>query len=756
MSEVYGKCGPRFKTVPRFAEAVLRPVVRRVLESRKLYRWDSTEARRLSESFQAKIAAGETVYLVGLGAASHNTGVSLLECSAKNGVRVLSNDEEERFRGEKHTSRFPTLAIQELQHRLSDMRRSVQDIHCVLVTWDYAALIPVLVKGLMEHAPRSLFLPRDGATHGADPAVIKQVWRAASLLDRTPLFTGSGIPIVMMGHHENHAYMAYAASPFIVGDKPTLIAVLDGFGDTGAISFYLAQGQSIGRLYSNRSLVDSLGVLYGVISSTQGGWTVNSSEGRYMGAAAWGDSNRLTNKYYRRLREVVHLAIDGEVKVNREMCGWHLGGLFTPYQPALEQILGEPIPLDRMWNPDAVLSVDDVAHADVTAERVDKAAALQLVFEDALVHVVDHWVRKTQADQLILSGGAALNCVANMRLTECLDESYYERHTGRRTRLSIWIPPTPGDAGTPIGAAVQFAMRSGVEARCGCFPSPYLCGRASAPREIEAALDSERENLETQSGCTLNTVELGDCGSDRGREQIAAFMAWAVSQNAILGIYQGPAETGPRALGNRSILANPCNPDTLQNLNAKVKFRERIRPLAPMVTRRAAEEFFDFPDGGVEYNSTAYEYMVLTVHANAKAKRLLPAIVHKDGTSRIQIVRPEINPLMYDYLLAMGEILGCEVSVNTSLNVGSPIAQTPAQALHVLGQARALDGLIMIADCGRTWAVWLEGVRSNGSTSEMWKWLELFGFESFEIDQKVAPALKRSRPSDHIQSATEV
>ncbi len=756
MSEIYGKHGPRFQTVPRLAEAASRPLVRWVLERRNLHRWGSPQARRVSASFQAKLAAGETVYLVGLAAASHNTGVSLVECSAKLGVRVLSNDEEERFRGEKHSSKFPTMAIRELEQRLRSMGRSVLDVHCVLATWDYAELFPLMIRGLLEHAPRSLWLPREGATVGADPSVVKQALRAAALLYSAPQFAGHRVPIIMMGHHENHAYMAYSASPFINSPKPSLLAVLDGFGDTGAISIYLAQGQSIERLYSNRSLVDSLGVLYGVISSTQGGWTVNSSEGRYMGAAAWGNSNRLTNKYYRSLREIVHLAPNGEVKINREMCGWHLGGLYTPYQPCLEQILGEPIPLNRMWNPDAVLSVEDVAHAEVTAERVDKAAALQLVFEDALVHVVDHWVRKTHADQLILSGGAALNCVANMHLRACLDESFYARYTGRRTRLSIWIPPTPGDAGTPIGAAVQFAMRNGVEAGTGCFPSPYLCGRASTARDIEAALVSERDKTEAQTGCTLSAVELVNCSLESERKQIAAFMAWAISQNAILGIYQGPAETGPRALGNRSILANPCNPGTLKNLNAKVKHRELIRPLAPMVTRRAAAEFFEFPEAAEDHTCAAYEYMVLTVRAKENAKRVVPAIVHKDGTSRIQIVRPEVNPLMYDYLTAMGEVLGCEVSVNTSLNVGSPIVQTPTQAIQVLGRAKALDGLIMVAECGRTWAVWLEGIRHNGSTSDMRKWLAHFGFVTSEIDQRLVPALSRYRRSNHKQSVTEV
>jgi carbamoyltransferase len=174
----------------------------------------------------------------------------------------------------------------------------------------------------------------------------------------------------------------------------------------------------------------------------------------------------------------------------------------------------------------------------------------------------------------------------------------------------------------------------------------------------------------------------------------------------VVGLYQGAAETGPRALGHRSILANPCNPRTLETINLRVKFREPIRPLAPMATLAAAQRFFELSPGAADDDYNAYNYMVLTTRARPEAYAKIPAVVHKDGTARVQIVREEHDPFTYAYLRAMGRRLGVEVSVNTSLNVGSPIVQTPVQALAALKRAKAMSGLVMIAADGQSWFVW--------------------------------------------------
>jgi carbamoyltransferase len=174
----------------------------------------------------------------------------------------------------------------------------------------------------------------------------------------------------------------------------------------------------------------------------------------------------------------------------------------------------------------------------------------------------------------------------------------------------------------------------------------------------------------------------------------------------VVGLFQGQAETGPRALGHRSILANPCNRRTLETINLRVKFREPIRPLAPMATLAAARRFFELSAGAADDQYNAYRYMVLAARARPDAYSKIPAVVHRDGTGRVQIVREEDDPFTYAYLQAMGRRLGVEVSVNTSLNVGSPIVQTPSQALGALKRAKALSGLVLIADDGQTWFAW--------------------------------------------------
>ena len=478
-----------------------------------------------------------------------------------------------------------------------------------------------------------------------------------------------------------------------------MVIVLDGSGDDASTSLYEAREGRLTLLRAQgTSPLDSLGTLYGMLSSTQGGWPMLSSEGRYMGAAAWGDGDRFSNRYYRRLRQIVYFGADGEVRLNRALANWTRGGLATPYTPELIEILGEPIAVEQMWDPDAVLNVEDVRHPEVTRERVDKAAAVQMVFEDALAHIVEHLIRQTGSSRLVLTGGTALNCVANMRLLDCFDQRWFERQLDRPdTFLRLWVPPTPGDAGTPAGAAYAFAMRAGAR------PGPplrdaFYCGFAPTTTEIRAAVEAEPE---------VASMALGDCTEPERRAQVADLLAHLLAEECIVGLYQGASETGPRALGHRSILANPCNPETRRLLNERVKHRELIRPLAPMLTRAEAERLFELHPGAGADDYNAYNYMVLTARARPEARELIPSVIHHDGTGRLQIVRPEADPFCHEFLVAMGRRVGVEASVNTSLNVGAPIAHTPEQALGTLKRARGMDGLLTIGDDGEAALVWL-------------------------------------------------
>jgi carbamoyltransferase len=199
-----------------------------------------------------------------------------------------------------------------------------------------------------------------------------------------------------------------------------------------------------------------------------------------------------------------------------------------------------------------------------------------------------------------------------------------------------------------------------------------------------------------------------------GRDSVADLMAFIVAQNGIVALYQGAAETGPRALGHRSILANPCDPGTRERLNARVKYREAIRPLAPMATLQAAREYFELLEGASDADYNAYNYMVLTARSKPAARDKIPAVIHADGTGRIQIVRREDDPLTYAYLKALGRHIGVELSVNTSFNVAGPIAQTPSQAIDTLRRSTGLDVVLMVADDGAVYAAWHGANRDSG------------------------------------------
>ena len=266
--------------------------------------------------------------------------------------------------------------------------------------------------------------------------------------------------------------------------------MLDGTGDLGSISLYAVENGAMRELYSNESMFDSLGMFYSVISSTQGGWTWLSSEGRYMGAAAWGDMNRASNPYYARLKQVLHLGGNGEVRLNRAMANWQVDPSHDPYAPALIEILGEPLKPEQLWNPDAVLRVEDITHRPDTKDRLDKAAATQLVLEDAMIHIVDHLLRTTGAHRLVLTGGVALNAIGNMRLLEHFDEAWFEKHQGRKARLHLWVPPVPSDPGVVIGAAWQFAHLAGAP-RGAPISHAFYCGVAPSAAEIAEALKAD-------------------------------------------------------------------------------------------------------------------------------------------------------------------------------------------------------------------------------------------------------------------------
>jgi len=650
-----------------------------------------------------KLQRGETVYLAGLGPpGTHNSGVALVEVTQANGPRLIVNNEEERFSGNKHTTEYPKDSINAMVATLRGIGRDIGDIDAWLTSWDYPVLAGTIARSVLEEAPQSLRLLRTTEAAGFDGRRLDQMTRTPKILARQ-LGLAERVPLICLPHHDNHAWFSFAASPFTDNGEPVAIAVLDGTGDKGSISLYVADDGAMRQLSCNDSMFDSLGAFYSVISSTQGGWTWLSSEGRYMGAAAWGDMNRASNPYYARLRELLDLGEDGEVRLNRALANWYCDPFDHPYKAALIDILGPPLKPHQLWNPDAVLRVEDIRHRPDTQDRLDKAAATQLVFEDAMIHVVNHLLRLTGASRLVLTGGVALNAVGNMRLLEHFDEAWFANNQHRKARLHLWVPPTPGDPGVTIGAAWLFAHLAGAP-RGAPMTHAFYCGLPPAPDEIASALQA----------ADIASTRIGDISTAEGRDAVADLMAYLVARNGIIALYQGAAETGPRALGHRSIFANPCDVQARERLNERVKYREAIRPLAPMATLEAAMQCFDLHEGASDANYNAYNYMVLTAPSKPGARERIPAVIHADGTGRIQIVRAEDDPLTYAYLKALGRHIGVEMSVNTSFNVAGPIAQTPRQAIDTLRRSKGLDAVLLVANDGAVTAAWPGGGRDSG------------------------------------------
>lgn len=671
----------------------------RFTRSRGLVGFDTKPARSQLAELERAVGEGREAYILGLGVGFHNSGAALVRVTAAGALELICNEEEERYTAVKHCTAYPEHSIEAVRRRMEELGLAPGDLAACVSNWNYAkAMVMFAVRPFLEEAPASMSRRLTKNFDQVLSSDIGKLMRTSSARLGRQLGHDGRMPIIGMRHHDAHAYFSYALSPFASEAGSTMVIVLDGSGDDASASLYEARDGRLTLLEAQgTNTFDSLGTLYGVLSSTQGGWPLLSSEGRYMGAAAWGDGDRVTNRYYRRLRQIVHFGSQGEVRLNRALANWTRGGLIQPYSEELIEILGEPIPVEQMWNPDAVLNVEDVRHPEVTRDRLDKAAAVQMVFEDALVHIVEYLIRRTGSHRLVLTGGTALNCVANMRLLDCFDEAWYERYLGREeTLLQLWVPPTPGDAGTPAGAAYAFAMQAG--ARPGRpLRHAFYCGFPPAASSIQAAVNAEPQ---------LGSMPLGDCSAPEGTARVADLLAHAVAEDRIVGLYQGASETGPRALGHRSILANPCNPDTRRLLNERVKHRELIRPLAPMVTRVAAEQLFHLQQGASADDYNAYNYMVLTARARPEAHELIPAVIHHDGTGRLQIVRPDVDPLCHGFLVAMGRRVGVEASVNTSLNVGAPIAHTPEQAVATLKRARAMDGLLMVDGEGCATLVW--------------------------------------------------
>lgn len=569
--------------------------------------------------------------------------------------RVVAAAQEERFTRRRHDPAFPRNAMDYCLARQGCRPDEIDHV----VFYDKPFLkFERLLETYLAFAPRGFpsFLK-------SLPSWLKEKLFQKSLIARELAAawgkaTNWEERLLFSEHHLSHAASAFFPSPF----ERAAVLTLDGVGEWTTTSLGVGDGNRL-EIRKEIHFPHSLGLLYSAFTYYTG-FKVNSGEYKLMGLAPYGEP-RFAGLIRDRL---IDLREDGSFALDMDYFDYCTG--LTMTNGRFEDLFGGP-----PRQPEAPLTQRDM----------DLAASVQAVTEEAVLRLAREAARDTGARDLCLAGGVALNCVANGRL---LREGPFDR---------VWVQPAAGDAGGALGAALgaYHLMLGG-----GRAPGPgrdgmqgaYL-GPAYDQGEIERRLDAV--------GARYNVLAEGD---------LLDATAAALAGGQAAGWHQGRMEFGPRALGNRSILADPRSPTAQRHLNLKIKFRESFRPFAPSVLREDVADWFDF-DADSPY--------MLFVAPVAEARRLprtaeqdglfgldrlsvprstIPAVTHVDYSARIQTVHRDTNPRYHALLERFKALTGCPALVNTSFNIrGEPIVATPEDAFRCF-MGTHLD-LLVVGDC---------------------------------------------------------
>ena len=518
--------------------------------------------------------------------------------------------EEERHDRKKHTLLFPRRSLQAM---FGTDGAGLAGIDVITTPWDERRLRRTFAWAVFRRFPASLNLVRTSANPAQDGAVV--ILTTLLRLGLKRYFPWQRLPkIVSVGHHESHAAMFFV-SPF---DDATVI-VMDGFGDDSSTSVFTGNGNRLERQWQGE-FFDSLGMVYTLITRHLGFEVFE--EGTVMALAALG-----TDRLAGQMRNLITLTPDGQFSVNMSYFDFDRYGLIQPFTQKFEDAFGPP--RER--------------GAPLTDHHKDLAFALQALAEDVILHVAKAARQRYPSRNLVFAGGVALNCVANARLVA---QSGFDR---------VWVPPCASDTGAPLGSALyHYHQTLGLPRRMEMTHAYY--GLAYDDDAIEAALKS----------AGMSYQRLDDAGLI---ERVARDLA----DGRIVGWFQDRYEIGPRALGNRSILASPITPGVRDTINQRVKFREAFRPFAPSVLAEHAAEYFeiDQPD----------PFMTLAPRVRPGMAARIPAAVHVDGTARIQTVEQAANPRYHALIKAFGDLTGVPILLNTSFNKQEPVVAQPREAI---------------------------------------------------------------------------
>jgi carbamoyltransferase len=578
------------------------------------------------------------MHILGISAFYHDSAA----CLVRDG-EIVAAAQEERFTRKKHDASFPSQAA---AYCVREGGIEFGDLDLVVYYEKPLLKFERLLETYLAHAPRGFKLFRLGI-----PLWIKQKLHVPREIDRGlgHAFRGR---YVFTEHHESHAASAFYPSPF----DEAAIVTLDGVGEWATGSIAHGRGHRI-ELLRELHFPDSLGLLYSAFTYFTG-FKVNSGEYKLMGLAPYGEP------IYRDtiLRELVQLEPDGSFRLNMQYFAYEHADVMT--SRAMDRLFGGP---------------PRRAEAPLTQRELDLAASIQAVTEEVVLRIARHAHALTGAQNLVLAGGVALNCVANGRL---LREGPFDR---------LWIQPAAGDAGAALGCAL-FAWHQltdhAREPRASDALRGTFLGPAYASNEIVSFLQAHGAPFEQHAN------------DDALYEVVSELLA----NGCVVGHFAGRMEFGPRALGNRSILADARGPTMQATLNAKIKFRESFRPFAPAVLRERAQAYFEVPEdspymtivGPVQHDKRLAVSTELSGLARlAQARSVIPAVTHVDHSARVQTVDAQRNPRLHGILSAFERRTGCPVLVNTSFNVrGEPIVNTPADAYRCF-MSTGMDALVM-------------------------------------------------------------
>ena len=427
-------------------------------------------------------------------------------------------------------------------------------------------------------------------------------------------------------HHRAHLASAFFASPF----EEAAVISIDGFGDFSSVMWGVGKANQI-QVRGSVSFPHSLGIFYTAFTQFLG-FPKYGDEYKMMGLSAYGEP-----RFAEKVRCVVRTESD-QCRLNLDYFTHHSKGVeMTWYggEPTLGAIFSHKMAEE--------FGESRVPRSEIRPRDQDLAASVQMVLEENYFALLNFVQRQTGATAVCLAGGVALNCVANGMIFE------------RTNFRDVYVQPAAHDAGTSVGAALYVQHQELKMPRCFQMRHVYY-GPEYSDSEINRDLEA--------AGCKYHKLT---------EEELIGRTGDAIAQGKIVGWFQGRMEFGPRALGNRSILADPRRRNMKEILNSRIKYREPFRPFCPSILAERVGEYFE-----IDYPSP---FMVMAYKIKPEQRELIPAVTHGDGTGRLQTVEREVNPLYWKLIHEFERVTGVPVLLNTSFNENEPIVQTPAQAI---------------------------------------------------------------------------